>query len=259
VSLIGESADLSFMDISPLTCNSQQLYTIVSGSNLKLLRLSLSNPVMTEDHVIALLRNSMVTPNLIQEILDRLDWASSYKVQMAVVSCPKTGHALALRFLRLLYWNDLVKIIANPRLNPRLRRAAEKQLYEKVRELTIGEKTTIARTGPRAVIHLLLEEEDVRIVQALLRNPNMIEDDVVVLVNDELTSSEILTCVGSDYKWSTRYSIRLALVRNNKTPLPVALSFLSKLRKSDLRALNKAPATRELIKRTAYRILEGRY
>lgn len=214
---------------------------------------------MTEDHVIALLRNSMVTQDLIQEILERLDWASSYKVQNAVVNCPKTGHAMSLRLLHMLFWNDLVKIIANPRLNPRLRRAAERQLTEKIRELTVGEKMTVARTGPRAVIHLLLHEDDDRILQALFRNPNMMEVDILMLINDELTPSEILKSIGSDYKWSMRYAIRLALVRNNKTPLPLALSFLSKLRKSDLRALNKAPATRELIKRTAYRILEGRY
>jgi hypothetical protein len=247
------------MDISPLTCSSQQLYTILSGSNPKFLRLSLSNPAMTEDHVIALLRNSMVTQDLIQEILERLDWASSYKVQYAVVNCPKTGHTLAGRLLHHLFWNDLVKTISNPRLNPRLRRAAERQLTDKIRELTVGEKMTIARTGPRTVIHLLLRENDARILQALLRNPSIMEVDVLILINDEFTSSEILKLVGLDYKWSMRYAIRLALVRNNKTPLPLALSFLSKLRKSDLRALNKTPATRELIKRTAYRILEGRY
>jgi len=247
------------MDVSPLTCNSQQLYTILSSSNLKNLRLSLSNPAMTEDHVIALLRNAMVTQDLIQEILERLDWASSHKVQFAVVNCPKTQHATAMRLLHLLFWNDLVKTVANPRLNPRLRRVAERQLTDKIRELTAGEKTTIARTGPRTVIHLLLHEDDVRLFQALLQNPNMMEVDILIRINDELTPSEILRAIGSDYKWSMRYAIRLALVRNNKTPLPLALSFLSKLRKSDLRALNKTSATRELIKRTAYRILEGRY
>jgi hypothetical protein len=247
------------MDVSPLTCNAQQLYTILSGSNRSRLRLGLSNPAVTENHVLALLRNSFITADLIQDIFDRLDWASSYKVQVAAVSCPKTPFAMALRLIPMLFWNDLSKVVNNPRVSPRLRRSAEKYLNDKVRELTLGEKMSAARTGPRPLIHLLIREKDPRVIQAVLRNPQLIEDDLLVLINNEHTPAEVLQIIGVDFKWCVRYAIRLALVRNPETPLSVALSFLSKLRNSDLRAVKLSPDTPELIRRTAHRILSGDY
>lgn len=247
------------MEISPLTCTAEELFGVVARSNRKHLSLSLSNPNFTEDHVIALLRNPAVNQEIISEISERYDWLSSYKVQCAIVNCSKTPHTLAMRFLQALFWNDLLKTSLNLRLNPRIRRAAENHLRDKISGLTLGEKINLARTGPRSVVHFLKNDDESRVIAALLRNPHVVEDDILAVINNQFTSPAILRAIGEDYKWKVRYSVRFALVRNARTPLGVALGFLSKLRKPDLEALVKAPQTRELILRAASRILGGEY
>jgi hypothetical protein len=247
------------MDVSPLTCSAEELYGVVARANRKHLLLSLSNPAFTEDHVIALLRNSAVDQEIISEISERYDWLASYKVQCAIVNCPKTPHTLAMRFLQALFWNDLLKTSINLRLNPRIRRAAENHLRDKISGLTLGEKISLARTGPRAVVHFLKNEDEYRVITALLRNPHTLEDDVLAMINNELAIPSVLRVIAQDYKWKVRYSIRLALVRNNRTPMGLSLGFLSKLRKPDLEVIAKAPYTRELIRRGAERILSGEY
>jgi hypothetical protein len=247
------------VEISALTCTAEQLFTVVSRGNRNDLVLSLSNPAITEDHLIALLRNPVLTEQIVVEIADRYDWIASYSIQFAIVNCRKSPYTLAMRLLPALFWNDLLKTSLNYRLNPRIRRVAENYLQEKISNITLGEKISIARTGPRSIIKLMKTEKDPRVISALLRNSHLLEDDVLSLVNNQMTSPAILRTIGQDYKWNVRYAIQLALVRNQHTPLAITLSFLSKLQQPDLEFVSTSPATRELIRRAAERILGGLY
>lgn len=224
-----------------------------------MLRLCLSNPAMTPQHVVLLLRNHHVTQDMVETICDNQEWLEQQSVKFAIVNCPKTPHAVGMRMLQLLYWNDLLKTAGNIRISPRLRRAAENHLRDKILELTLGEKMTVARTGPRPVVAFLRNDPEARVIAALLRNPHLIEDDVIRIINDEFIPPETLSSIGADYKWSHCYPVRLALVRNERTPLPLALSLVSKLRRQDLEMLIRAPQTPELIRRAASRIVEGDY
>ena len=229
---------------------------MVSSHNRAWLMLALSNPSITEDHFIALLRNPSITPEIVYSISER---STSYKIQYAIAACSKTPYPLGISVIQNLFWNDLLKVVANYRLNPRLRRMAENYLHEKATNLTLGEKMSLARTAPRPLIPLLRSENEPRVIVELLRNPNLVEDDLLTMINHHLTPQTVLHTIGTDHKWSVRYPIRLALVRNERTPLPVTLSFLSGLHKPDLKAVASAPKTPELIRRAANRILSGEY
>jgi hypothetical protein len=247
------------MDVSPLTCTATELYTVVSGSNPKNLRLSLSNPAIQEDHLLALLRNARITQDIVELICEHNDWISSYRLQAAIVNCAKTPYTIAMRLIQLLFWHDLLKTASNLKLGPRIRRAAENYLKARISEMSLGEKMTLARTCPRPLIGHLRGENELKVIAELLRNPQLVEDDIVLMINDERTARSVLLTIGRDFKWSVRYPIRLALVRNVRTPLHLALSILSKLKKQDLEPISKAPQTPELIRRAAERILSGEY
>jgi hypothetical protein len=236
------------MEVSPLTCTASELYTVVSGSNPKNLRLSLSNPAIQEDHLLILLRNVRIT-----------HWIASYRVQSAIVNCAKTPYTIAMRLIQLLFWHDLLKTASNLKLSPRIRRAAENILKARISEMSLGEKMSLARTCPRPLIGHLRGENELKVISELLRNPQLIEDDVVLMINDERTARSVLVSIGRDFKWSVRYTIRLALVRNVRTPLHLSLSLVSKLKKQDLEPISRAPQTPELIRRAAERILSGEY
>ncbi len=246
-------------ELSPLTCTAEELHTVVTGKNPTFLRLCLSNPKITDDHLLALLRNPRVLPDIVETISRSDQWMSSYKLQVAVVNCPKTPFPLALRMVQMLFWRDLLKTAGNFRLLPKVRRAAENHLRDKIQDLTLGEKITLARTAPRAVVTFLRWQDEPEVVRALLRNSRLIEDDVMVMINEETTPDYILEAVATDFKWSLQYPIRVALVKNPRTPLRIALKFLSRLQKPDLRALVDAPHTSELLRRASQRIIDGEY
>ncbi len=247
------------MEVSPLTCTASELYSVVSGPNPKNLRHSLSNPSIREDHLLILLRNPRITPDVVELICEHNDWIAGYRLQAAIVNCAKTPYTIAMRFIQLLFWHDLLKTASNVKLSPRVRRAAENYLKARISDMSLGEKMSLARTCPRPLIGQLRGENDLKVIAELLRNPQLIEDDVVMMINDERTSRSILVSIGRDFKWSVRYPIRLALVRNVRTPLHLALSLVSKIKKQDLEPLSRAPQTPELIRRAAERILSGEY
>lgn len=246
-------------EISPLTCSAEELYSVVARPNKKWLRLCLSNPAMSEDHVVALLRNPGIHAEIVRSIVENPNWIKSHKVQFSVVNCPKTPFPIAMRLLPFLFWNDLTKICGNFRLSPPLRRTAERHLMEKSSAMTPGEKKTLCRSAPRNLIPLLRKEQDRDVFSALLQNPRMIEEDVIAVIRNERTPPPILQIIASNRKWSHRNAIQMALVQNVKTPLAVALSFVSRLRKPDLEALVQSPYSTELIRATAQRILSGDY
>ena len=211
------------LEVSPLTCTASELYTVVSGPNPKNLRLSLSNPSIQEDHLLVLLRNARITQDIVELICEHNDWLSSYRVQAAIVNCAKTPYTMAMRLIQLLFWHDLLKTASNLKLSPRVRRAAENILKIRISEMSLGEKMSLARTCPRPLIGHLRGENELKVIAELLRNPQLIEDDVVLMINDERTARSVLVSIGRDFKWSVRYPIRVALVRNVRTPLHLAL------------------------------------
>src|SRR5215471_11457120 len=180
------------MELSPLTCTAEELYGIVSSNNRTWLTLSLSNPAINEEHVQVLLRNPAITPEIVHSIYERYEWSNSYKIQLAIVNCPKTPLPLCLRLMSSLFWPDLIKTASNHRLLPRVRRSAENQLRDKLAELTLGEKMSLARSAPRPAITFLRTEKDTKVVEALLRNPHLVEDDILIIINNEGTPQNIL-------------------------------------------------------------------
>ncbi len=245
------------MEPSPLTCSGEELYSILTSTNRTRLLLCLANPLLSEEHILSLLRNPHITKEIIQAVHDRFN--KSYKVQFGIVNCPKTPYSLSMRLLQMLFWNDLVRIVENYRLFPPLRRAAENYLREKVSGLTLGEKKTLARTAPRSVIGMLKTEVEPSVLGCLLRNPRFVEEDLMMIINNEFTPVEVLETIAADRQWTNRYPVRLALVRNLRTPLHTTLSFLSKLQKKDLEVLAQDPLTPHLVRAAADRILTGEY
>jgi hypothetical protein len=186
-------------------------------------------------------------------------FSTSYKIQFGIVNCAKTPHTLAMRLLPQLFWNDLVRICENYRLFPPLRRNAENHLRDKVSGLTVGERKTLARTAPRSLIGLLKSESEPSVFTCLLQNPRLIEDDLVPLLSNEMTPVSILEAVAANRQWTNRYPVRLAIVRNDKTPLRLRLLFLSRIQKPDLQVLARTPHTAQIIRAAAERILTGEY
>jgi len=109
--------------------------------------------------------------------------------------------------------------------------------YAKSRPLTLGERKSLARRPSRNLIQLACRDPDPSVIRVLLDNPSLVEDDVVQLAANRKTTSRVLVEISRSARWTRRYRVCVATVRNPATPLHVALRLLPHLRLPDLREI----------------------
>ena len=82
---------------------------------------------------------------------------------------------------------------------------------------------------PDAVAAELLHDPEQRVIHAALENSRLTEAAVVKALMRRDASVALVTAVCNDSRWSARRDIRIALLRNQATPLGRALEFARSL------------------------------
>lgn len=232
------------------------VHSIGPHSTVGDLRPLLDHPRTDESHLLQLMRKRELASSLLEAIARHERWASRHVVRGAIVNHPKTPKTLALRLLTLLFWKELLKVTANVRLAMPIRIAAERRLKEKLPELELGEKISLARTAPPGLIALLAEENDEGLIRALLTNPRLRETDVSALVSRTSILPGALRVVAQSEQWSHRPAIRKAILSHPNAPVHVALALLERLRARDVRNLLRKGVLPRVVALAAERRLE---
>ena len=217
----------------------------------------LAHPGTEEAHLIAVLRKRDLAAAAIEAIARNERWGHRHALRAAVVNHPKTPRTLALRLLSPLFWHQLLEVTRNIRVAMPIRLAAEKHLRDRLPELELGERISLARSAPPGLVPVLIEDEHPRVVEALLLNPRLREVEVLKLVENRQTSPEVLRGVAWNHRWSSRLPIKIALVRHPRTPVHLSLRLVSELPRRTIAELVSKRQLPQVIQVGAERILAG--
>jgi hypothetical protein len=154
-----------------------------------------------------------------------------------------------------LYWRQLADVAATPHVPAAVRVRAEASLGDQLRDLRLGERVALARVATPPLIQRLLVEGEPRVLQALLNNPRLKEEDLLVALRKTDVPLALVDAVVASSRWGDRYFVRLELALQPKTPLPIAMLQLSSLVKRDLRRVVEASGLRPLVQVAAERLL----
>jgi hypothetical protein len=99
--------------------------------------------------------------------------------------------------------------------------------YGTGRELTVGERRSLARSNNRRVLEKLLRDPHPLVLRQLLGNPRLTEDDVVRLVARRPLPRTIAPALAESPRWLRRPRIRLTLLLNPGTPPPISMPLLA--------------------------------
>jgi len=99
--------------------------------------------------------------------------------------------------------------------------------YGTGRELTVGERRSLARSSNRRVLEKLLRDPHPLVLRQLLGNPRLTEDDVVRLAARRPLNAAIVEVLAESPRWLRRPRIRLTLLLNPGTPEPVSMPLLA--------------------------------
>jgi hypothetical protein len=147
---------------------------------------------------------------------------------------------------------DLLKICLIPGVAPDQRLSAERVIIQRLPTQPLGNKITLARRGTSAIVEALLREGLPPLVEACLDNPHLKEGSVHQFINASTSTAETISIVARSGRWKGRPNIRLAILKNPRTPTIWYTMFLPGMPQSTIKDLLAVPrltfAQKELVR-----------
>lgn len=245
---------------------SQTIEEMVWARESEVLRAAAAHPGMTEDIALAFLTRRDLPPAALEALSKNSSAMKLRRVQAAIVAHVKTPRHVSLPIARHLYTFELLQIALTPAVPADVKKAVEDAITMRLESISIGERLALAKRGSTRIAAALLFDNEPGVMRAALVNPFMTEVWIVKAIMSKDSTSDLVSEVSHHVKWSLRKEIRIALLKNDKTPLGRVLAFAQSmsapvlrevLATSRLNAKVKEYLTKELETRKSYQLNLG--
>jgi hypothetical protein len=199
------------------------------NTSIEDLKTAVSDPSLTEDRALLLLRRNDLPAEVLERVSKNGAVAKGRKVKLALIKHPRTPRHLSMPMLRHLFTFDLMQVALAPSVPADVKRAAEESLIQRLETVTVGEKLALARRASGRISGELLLDPETRVVSTALENSRLTEAAVIKVLMRQDVPARVVALVCHHPKWSVRRDVRIALLRNEKTPLACALEFARSL------------------------------
>jgi hypothetical protein len=126
-------------------------------------------------------------------------------------------------------------------------------LYQKVLKLNTQQKIHVALLlANQPTRKMLIQSPNKMISLAVLKNPKLTENEILSYAQQKNLVEDVFLAIGKDPRWMRNYKIKLAIVSNPKTPLSMAINFLSHLHDNDLKSLSRDKNISSILSRAAH-------
>jgi hypothetical protein len=216
---------------------SADLQSLIHESDEETLLALLENPQIEEPHISQMLERLDLSANVLTAIAEKGKWTASEGVRLRLARHPRTPRRFAMALLRQLYLYDLVRLSLLPSTPAEIRRVAEELMITRVPQIPIGQKLTLARRGPARVVAALLAEGHPQAIKLALANAFLTESQILKVLSTPGVPERAVAAIAQHPCWAVQYNVRVALLRNQHTPIPVILASLPNLTLRDLKDL----------------------
>jgi len=127
--------------------------------------------------------------------------------------------------------------------------------YRAGRELTVGERRSLARSPTRRDFDKLLSDPHPLVIRQLLENPRLTENDVLRIAARRPARADALMAIARSERWLARPRIRMAILLNPGSPPGLALPLLAACTRSELVEMVGSADVNKLLRSTARELL----
>lgn len=234
-----------------LTATGDELFQVLLDPDMQVLRSLLKNQSLNEEHLLALLKRRDLSEDLLKAIYQLDISRHSHRLQVALVKNPGTPGPVALALLPHLRLFELVDLCMIPGVTPDQKFAAERAILQRLPTTELGNKMTVARRATATVVGAILKEGDTHLVEICLGSPRLREVAILQFINSAKASAETISMIARHPKWTLRPNLRLAILKNRRTPAIWFTLFLPQLRTPDVHNLlasrRLSPAQKHLV------------
>lgn len=220
-----------------LTAGSEELHLALQDPAMEVLRSALKNLNLGEEHLLVLLKRRDLSEDLLKSIYQLKLTGESHRLQLALVRNPGTPGTVVLALLPQLHLFELVDLCYLPGVTPDQKFAAERAILQRLPTTELGNKMTVARRATAAVVGEILKEGDPPLVEICLASPHLREVAILQFLNGPSATAETISMIARCQKWQMRPNLRLAILKNRRTPDHWFHQFLPGMRTPDIRNL----------------------
>lgn len=124
------------------------------------------------------------------------------------------------------------------------------------REVTLGERRSMARRPSRLQIEKLILDPDPGVVRQLLLCSSLREEDVLLMAARRPTLPPLLETIVASDRWMARTRIRNALILNPYAPLGLVFPLMVTLTREDLGLVSSSMSIHPLLRRAATELVQ---
>lgn len=239
-----------------LTANKDELFQIMQEFSGEALLASLRNQALDENHLLTLFKRRGLPDELFAALYAGKRLCDNHSVKFALACHPEAPSHIVATLLPQLNVFELLKICIIPGMPPDHRLAAERNIIQRIPTQPLGNKLTLARRGTSAVVEALLREGLPLVVEACLDNPHLKEGSIHQFIASPKSTAETISMIARHGRWKGRPNIRLAILKNPRTPTIWFTMFLPGLPQGTLRELLSSSrltfAQKELVRQAGH-------
>jgi hypothetical protein len=206
---------------------------------------------------LALLRSRSLQVGLIRRIAATPEWVRNDRIRAALVLHPRTPRPIAIGLLPQLRWRDLLKAATLPSIPAPIALGAARLLTERIAEMSLGERITLARAAPEPIVRTLRKEPGPLLLRALLDNPRFRAEDALWVAERPETPAASLQLLSENPRFRARADLRCALASHPATPSQAALRLVAAMDAGEIRRLLERPGIPALVRLASERRLSG--
>ncbi len=203
---------------SGLSATAEQIFQLIHDPDIDFLKVLLKNTHFNEEHLLVLLKRRDLPEHFIDTIYQRQKDSLSHRAILALAKNPAVSASLIRTLLPLLRLFELVDLCLIPGVTTDQKLAAERTILQRLPTTPLGSKITLARRGTANIVGALLKEGQPQLFEICLGNPRLREADIYQFLRSATASAETISLVARHSRWNQRPNLRLAILKNSKTP-----------------------------------------
>jgi len=220
-----------------LRADAQQVFAYLPDPDRDVLKALLKNPALNEEHLLVMLRRRNLPEEIIKGIFRLPLLEGNHRLKVALAGNPATPSAILQTLLPQLHLFELVNLCFIPGVTPDQRVAAERAIIQRLPNVPLGSKVTLARRATATVVAELLMEGQAQMMEACLSNPRLKEVSILQFLNSARSQADSISAIARHPKWKNRPNLKQAILKNPRTPNIWFTLFLPNLNRTELRNL----------------------
>jgi hypothetical protein len=127
----------------------------------------------------------------------------------------------------------------------------EKTALQRINAMNVAQRIALAMKGSREARTILIRDPNKIVGTAVLSSPKMTDSEIESIAKMASISDELLRIIANTRAWMKRYGVVVALAKNPKTPVAIAMNLLARLNDKDLKQISTDRNVAEVVRITA--------